>query len=177
MTVMPALLQFSFLLTFPCTESFLKESQEDGNVPAVTLAGIAPGWISQAAKGCPRKESAAARPAPGAAEPASPCPLLTSVLQDTVFRGRIDGHRALLPEILHSCDHTPLTLPRHSSDRFPRGGRGFSSPSARQCRFRGMQDPGGAASNGSGPGCWCMRVPRSGSSQGGRLEVRAGSGF
>lgn len=109
MTVMPALLQFSFLLTFPCTESFLKESQEDGNVPAVTLAGIAPGWISQAAKGCPRKESAAARPAPGAAEPASPCPLLTSVLQDTVFRGRIDGHRALLPEILHSCDHLAHT--------------------------------------------------------------------
>lgn len=56
MTAIPALLLFSFLLTFPCTESFLKESQEDGNVPAVTLAGIAPGWMSRAAKGCPRKE-------------------------------------------------------------------------------------------------------------------------
>lgn len=46
-----------FPLDFPCTQSFLKESQEVGNVPVVTLAGIAPGWISQAAKGCPGKES------------------------------------------------------------------------------------------------------------------------
>lgn len=56
MTAIPTLLLFSFLLTFPCAESFLKESQEDGNVPAVTLAGIAPGWMSQAAEGSPGKE-------------------------------------------------------------------------------------------------------------------------
>lgn len=49
-------LVFSFLWTFPCTQSFLKESQENGNVPVVTLAGIAPGWMSQAAKGCLGKE-------------------------------------------------------------------------------------------------------------------------
>lgn len=56
MTAIPTLLVFSFLWTFLCTQSFLKESQEDGNVPVVTLAGIAPGWVSQAAKGCPGKE-------------------------------------------------------------------------------------------------------------------------
>lgn len=56
MTAIPTSLVFSFLWTFLCTQSFLKESQEDGNVPVVTLAGIAPGWVSQAAKGCPGKE-------------------------------------------------------------------------------------------------------------------------
>lgn len=56
MTAIPALLLFSFLLIFPCAESFLKESQEDGNVPVVTLAGVAPGWMSRAAKGSPGKE-------------------------------------------------------------------------------------------------------------------------
>lgn len=43
MTAIPTLLMFSFLWTFPCTQSFLKESQEVGNVPVLTLAGIAPG--------------------------------------------------------------------------------------------------------------------------------------
>lgn len=56
MTAIPTMLVFSFLWTFPCTQSFLKESQEDGNVPVVILAGIALGWMSQTAKGCPGKE-------------------------------------------------------------------------------------------------------------------------
>lgn len=56
MTAIPTMLVFSFLWTFPCTQSFLKESQEDGNVPVVTLAGIAPGWMSEAPKSFPGKE-------------------------------------------------------------------------------------------------------------------------
>lgn len=58
MTAIPTSLVFSFLWTFPCTQSFLKESQEVGNVPVVTLARIAPGWMSQAAKDCLGKEGA-----------------------------------------------------------------------------------------------------------------------
>lgn len=56
MTAIPILLLISFLLTFPCAESFLKESQEGGNIPSVALAGVAPGWTSCAAKGSPGKE-------------------------------------------------------------------------------------------------------------------------
>lgn len=56
MTAIPGLLLLSFLLTFPGAELFLKESQEGGNVPVVTLARIAPGHMSRAALCCPRKE-------------------------------------------------------------------------------------------------------------------------
>lgn len=111
MTAIPTLLLFSFLLTFPCAESFLKESQEGGNVPAVTLAGIAPGWMSQAAKGCPRKE--------GPQQPDLLLGLLS--LRHLVLCSPL-SHRTgflgaesvvtgmLLPEILHSCHRPAHTI-------------------------------------------------------------------
>lgn len=55
MTAIPTLLSFSFLLIFPCAESFLKESQEGGDVPSVTLAGVTYDCTSQTAKGFPGK--------------------------------------------------------------------------------------------------------------------------
>lgn len=140
MTVMPALLWFSFLLTFPCTESFLKESQEDGNVPAVTLARIAPGWISQAAKGCLRQPSLL----PGLLSLhhlvlCSPLSCRTRFLGAEVMATGPFSLKYYIPVI------TLLTPPRHSSNCLPWGRRGFSSPSTHKCRFWGMQDPRGAA--------------------------------
>lgn len=76
MTAIPTLLVFSFLWTFPCTQSFLKESQEEGNVPVVTLAVIAPGNVTSSKNLSWGRGSSAA---PGTAELVSPCPLLTSV--------------------------------------------------------------------------------------------------
>ena len=79
----------------------------------------------------------------------------------------------LLPEILHSC-HDPAHTTSPQQRLPPARRKGLLLPLHLSAQVRG--DAGSAASGG-GPGCWCVRVARSGSSRGGRLEVRGGSGF
>lgn len=63
--------------------------------------------------------------------------------------------------------------------RLPPGGRKghLLTPSQISVRFGGARCPRGAPSNGAVPGCPHVRVPHAGGSRGGRLQVRAGSGF
>lgn len=164
MTAIPTLLFFSFLLTFPCAESFLKESQEDGNVPAVTLAGVAPGWVSQAAKGCPRKV--------GPQQP-DVLPGLRSLRHLVLCsplscRTRFVGAESvvtgpLLPEIPRSCDH-PAGAPSPQQ----RGEKGASPPPPPvSAGTGGTRCPGGQPQTAAAPaagarGCLAQAVARVG---------------
>lgn len=170
MTAIPTLLVFPFLWTFPCTQSFLKESQEEGNVPVVTLAVIAPGWMSQAAKSCPGKEGPQQL-----LELLSWChPVLCSPQsQRTHFIGAKSVIMNLLILKILILVVTLLTPPPCSSSCLC--GEDRASPPMQV--QGGTQDFRGTPSNRGNPSCGCTRVSRSGSGRGGRLEVRGGSGF
>lgn len=140
------------------------------------LLGPLPGLLQA---GHPKQQRArpegTSSPIPRAAEPAPPSPLLfaLSIPQGTLFRSRVGGYGSLALCIA-------ITLRLHLSGAAPAswGEKGASPyPQKMLVRFGGARGARGAPSSGAVSGCPHVRVPRAGGSQGGRLQVRAGSGF
>lgn len=78
------------------------------------------------------------------------------------------------PSLSAPCAYTS------QEQHLPPGGRKghlLTPPSQISVRFGGARCPRGAPSSGAVPGCPHVRVPHAGGSRGGRLQVRAGSGF
>lgn len=101
------------------------------------------------------------------------CSLPLSIPQGTLFRSRVGGYGSLALCIA-------ITLRLHLSGAAPAswGEKGASPyPQKMLVRFGDTRGPRGAPSSGAVSGCPHVRVPRAGGSQGGRLQVRAGSGF